>query len=173
MSKDSQRNSAFNAAASPKVHHARLEDIINFTPEKINHLRRGGIRNGAGRNTAEMQQMLDKVPPSQRAGVDGQSAARNVKNYLSDKDASHIISHKNGGPNHPDNIKWENQLINRKRGGHNMTRSAQRELNVTAQFNNLTGAIKAGLRAAPRGAAIGAITAAPFSMLRNGLRVVK
>jgi hypothetical protein len=40
MSKDSQRNSAFNAAASSKVYHARLEDIAQFTPEKINHLRR-------------------------------------------------------------------------------------------------------------------------------------
>ena len=173
MSKDSQRNSAFNAAASSKVHHARLEDIKNFTPEKINHLRRGGIRNGAGRNTAEMQQMLNKVPPSQRAGVDGQSAANNVKNYLSDKDASHIKSHNRGGSGHPDNIKWENKSINRARCDRNMTRSEQRNLNVTAQFDNLTGAIKAGFQAAPKGAAIGAITTAPFSMLRNGLRVVR
>ncbi len=173
MSKDSQRNSAFNAAAGSKVHHARLEDIAQFTPEKINHLRRGGIRSGAGRTEAEMGQLLDKVPPSQRAGIDGQSAAKSVKQYLSDKDANHIISHKNGGSNHPDNIKWENQLINRKRGGQNMTRSEQRNLNVTAQFENLTVAIKAGFRAAPKGAVIGAVTAAPFSMLRNGLRVVR
>ena len=173
MSKDSQRNSAFNAAASSKVHHARLDDISNFTPEKLNHLRRGGIRNGAGRTSAEMQQMLDKVPPSQRAGVDGQSAAKNVKNYLSDKDASHIKSHNRGGSGHPDNIKWENKSINRARGDRNMTRSEQTKLNVTAQFDNLTGAIKAGFQAAPKGAAIGAITAAPFSMLRNGLRVVR
>jgi hypothetical protein len=67
MSNDSQRNSAFNAAAHSKVYHAQLEDISQFTPEKINHLRRGGIRQGAGRNTAEMQQMLDptfrRLPP--------------------------------------------------------------------------------------------------------------
>lgn len=173
MSKDSQRNSTFNAAASSKVHHARLDDIKSFATSKFRHLQRGGIRKRLGRNTDEMQQMLDKIPPSQRAGSDGQSAAENVKNYLSDKDASHVISHKNGGSNHPDNIKWENKSINRARGDRNMTRSEQRNLNIAAQFNNLTGSIKAGLRAAPKGAAIGAITAAPFSMLRNGLRVVR
>ena len=54
-----------------------------------------------------------------------------------------------------------------------MTRQEQRSLNATAQFKNLTGAIEAGLQAAPKGAAIGAITTAPFSMLRNGLRVVR
>ena len=173
MSKDSQRNSAFNAAANSKVYHAQLDDLKNFTPEKLNHLRRGGIRSGAGRTNAEMQQMLNKVPASHRAGVDGQSAAKNVKQYLSDKDASHIKSHNHGGSGHPDNIKWENKSINRSRGDRNMTRQEQRSLNATAQFKNLTGAIKAGLQAAPRGAAIGAITTAPFSMLRNGLRVVR
>jgi hypothetical protein len=173
MSKDSQRNSAFNAAANSKVHHARLNDVAQFTPEKINHLSRGGIRQGASRTSTEMQQMLDKVPPSQRAGVDGQSAAYKVKEYLSDKDASHIKSHNRGGSSQPDNIKWENKSINRARGDRNMTRSEQTNLNVTAQFENLTGAIKAGFRAAPKGAVIGAVTTAPFSMLRNGLRVVR
>jgi hypothetical protein len=173
MSKDSQRNSAFNAAASSKVHHARLEDIAQFTPEKINHLRRGGIRSGAGRTDTEMLQMLDKVPPSQRAGIDGQSAAHKVKEYLSDKDASHIKSHNNGGSCNPDNIKWENKSTNRARGDRNMTRQEEINLNVTGQLENLTGAIKAGFQAASQGAAIGAITTAPFSMLRNGLRVVR
>ncbi|MGL6337873.1 MAG: hypothetical protein ACRC80_01890, partial [Waterburya sp.] len=116
MSNDSQRNSAFNAAASSEVYHARLENIAQFTPEKINHLRRGGIRSGSGRTEAQMQQMLDKVPPSQRAGIDSQAAAKNVKQYLSDKDASHIKSHNRGGSNSPDNIKWENKSINRARG---------------------------------------------------------
>ena len=43
MSKESIRNSAFNAAATSKVYHAQLKDISQFTPEKINHLSRGGI----------------------------------------------------------------------------------------------------------------------------------
>ena len=172
MSIDSQRKSAFNTAANSKVHHAQLKDIRQFT-EKTNHLRRGGIRRGAGRNTAEMQQMLDKIPPSQRAGIDGKSAANKVEKYLSDKDASHIKSHNQGGSHYFDNIKWENKSINRARGNRNMTRQEQIKLDVQVQFDNLAGAVKAGIQAAPKGAAIGVVTTAPFSMLRNGLRVVR
>ncbi|MGF1540132.1 MAG: hypothetical protein ACFCU5_06710 [Pleurocapsa sp.] len=173
MSNNSQRNSVFNTTANSKVYHAQLKDIRQFTPEKINHLRRGGIRQGAGRNTSEMQKMLDKIPPSQRAGVDGQSAAHKVKEYLSDKDASHIKSHHQGGSNHSDNIKWENKSINRARGDRHMTRPEQIKLDVQAQFDNLGGALKAGIYSAPRGAAIGAITTLPYSALKNGLKVVR
>ena len=173
MSKDFQRNSAFNAAANSKVYYAQLKDISQFTPEKINHLSRGGIRHGAGRTTAEMQQMLDKVPPSQRAGIDGQSAAYKVKEYLSERDASHIKSYNQGGSSHTNNIEWENKSINRARGDRHMTSSEQIKLDIQAQFDNLAGALKAGIEAAPRGAVIGAITTAPFAMLRNGLRVVR
>jgi uncharacterized protein YbbK (DUF523 family) len=172
MSQDSQRSSAFSAANS-KVHHARLSDVAQFTPEKLNHLRKGGIRQGAGRTTSAMQQMLDKVPSSQRAGVDGQSAAHKVKEYLSDKDVSHIKSHNQGGSGNSDNIKWENKSINRSRGDRNMTRQEQIKLDIQAQFDNLAGACKAGIKAAPRGAVIGAVTTLPFSALRNGFRVVR
>jgi hypothetical protein len=70
MSNDSQRNSAFNAAANSQVHHAQLKDIRQYNPEKLGHLQRGGIRTGAGRTEAQTQQMLEKIPPSQRAGLD-------------------------------------------------------------------------------------------------------
>jgi hypothetical protein len=173
MSQNYQRNSALNAAANAKIYHAQLDDIVRFTPDKINHLRRGGIRQGAGRSTAEMQQLLDKVPSSQKAGMDQQSAAYKVKEYLSDKDASHIQSHNRGGSSHSNNIKWENKSTNRARGDHNMTRPEQIKLDIQAQFDNLAGACKAGIKAAPRGAVIGAVTTLPFSALRNGLRVVR
>jgi len=173
MSDDSQRNSAANAAANAKVHHARLEDIGQFTSEKVNHFRRGGIREGAGRTTAEMQQLLDKIPPSQRSGSNGKTAASKVKEYLSDKDASHIEPHSKGGSNHPDNIKWENRSPNRARGDRPMTQKEQSLLDVQAQFDNLTGALKAGVEAAPRGAVIGVATTIPFALLRNALRVVR
>ena len=84
---NNQRNAAVNAAATAKVYHARLEDINKFTPDKFNHLQRGGIREGAGRDLAQMQEMLDKIPASQRAGIDKETAAYKVKEYLSDKDA--------------------------------------------------------------------------------------
>lgn len=173
MSDESQRNSVFNAAANSKVHHAQLNDIRKYTPEKLGHLQRGGIRNGAGRTETQTQQMLDKIPPSQRADVDGQSAAAKVKEYLADKDASHITPHSKGGSSHSDNIKWESKTTNRARGGQQMTQQEQKRIDVKAQIDNLTGALKAGLEAAPKGAIVGAITTAPFSMLRNALRVVR
>lgn len=173
MSDESQRNSAFNAAANTKVHHVQLSDIRQYTPEKLGHLRRGGIRTGVGRTEAQTQQMLDKIPPSQGAGSDGQSAAAKVKEYLADKDASHITPHSKGGSSHPDNIKWENKADNRARGDQSMTRQQQMRLDVKAQTDNLTGALKAGIEAAPKGAVLGAVTTAPFSMLRNALRVVR
>lgn len=110
--------------------------------------------------------MLEKIPPSQRAGINGETAAKNAKEYLSDKDASHITSYNRGGSSQPDNIKWENKSINRARGKRNMTLQEQRNLDITAQFDNLTGAIQAGVRATPKGAMIGAVTTAPFSILR-------
>lgn len=170
---DFQLNSAATAAANSTVHHAQLSDIKNYMPGKLNHLRRGGIRAGAGRTEAQAQQMIDKIPPSHRVGVDGQSAAAKVKEYLADKDASHITSHSQGGSGHPDNLKWENRSTNRARGGKEMTVQEQRQLNIKAQIDNLSGALKAGLEAAPKGAVVGAVTTAPFSLLRNGLRVVR
>lgn len=173
MSDESKCNSALNAAANSQVHHAHLGDIKNYTPEKLGHLQRGGIRSGAGRTEAQTQQMLDKIPPSQRAGVDGQSAAGKVKEYLKDKDASHIEPHSKGGFGHPDNMKWEHKSTNRARGDQPMTPQEQMQLDFKSQLDNLTGALKAGIGAIPKGAAIGAATTAPFSMLRNALRVVR
>lgn len=50
MSNNPERNFAINAAHNCKIHHAQLEDIAKFITEKINHLKRGGIRQGASRN---------------------------------------------------------------------------------------------------------------------------
>lgn len=155
--------------AALKVHHAQLSDIEKYAPEKLAHLQRGGIREGAGRIEAQAQKMLEQIPSSERAGVDGQSAAVKVKDYLQDKDVSHIIPHSKGGSNHVDNIKWENQSANRARGNQQMTYHDEIMLDVQAQFDNLTGALKTGLEAVPRGAAIGAIFTAPSSILRNSL----
>lgn len=173
MSQDSRRNSAVNTVARTKVHHAKFEDIKQFTPEKANHLKRGGIRSGSGRTDFEAQVMIDKSPPSQRAGVDGQAAAAKLKEYLVDKDASHKTSHNQGGSSDPNNMTWENKSLNRSRGDRNMTSQEQRQIAKQARVDNVNGAVQAGLNAAPRGAVIGAITTAPFSMLKNALKVVR
>ena len=181
MSDESQRNSIFNVIADLKVHHATLEDLKLHAPDKLSHLQRGGVRDGVGRNEAQTQQMLDKIPPTDRfssgdasrTGVDARSSAENVREYLTEKDASHLEPHSKGGSGHPDNIKWEDRSANRARGDRDMTPQEQIGLDIKAQVDNFVGAFKAGLEAAPKGAAIGAVTTAPFSMLRNALQVVR
>lgn len=171
MSENFQGNSPINAAANIKVHHPRISDL---PPNMLRKIYRGGIRSGeASRTTSEAMEMLNKIPPSQRAGIDGKSAARNVKKYLSDKHASHIKPHSKGGSNHPSNMKWENGKENTARGDKSMTLQEQMRLNGKWHFDNLTGAVKAGFKAVPLGAAVGAATTAPFSMLTNALRVVR
>ncbi|BAY66808.1 hypothetical protein NIES22_69520 (plasmid) [Calothrix brevissima NIES-22] len=171
MTDDSYRNSVINAAAATKVQHAQLQDLPLSAARKMY---KGGIRPGEPvRTRVQAQKMLEKIPPSQRAGIDGKSAANNAEHYLSDKHASHIKPHSKGGSNHPNNIKWENGKDNVARGGKPMTSIEQMRLNAKYHFDNLTGAVKAGLQAAPVGAAVGAITTIPFSLLTNGLRVVR
>ncbi len=171
MSEDSNRNSGFNVAANSHVYHVTLEDISQFTPEKVNHIYRGGIRQGASRTDTHAERMVDKIPASQRSGVDGQSAAARTKEYLSNKDASHINPHSKGGSAHPDNMKWENRSTNRARGDKPMTPKEQRTIDAKANLDNLSGALQRGMKAGLKGAVIGAVTALPFSFLRNALRV--
>ena len=171
MSDDSQRNSAVNSAATTNIHHVNLQDLPLSTARR---LYKGGVRPGEPiRTRIQAQEMLDKIPPSQRAGMDSQSAANNAKDYLSDKHASHIKPHSKGGSNDPSNIRWENGKDNMARGDKTMTSQEQMRLNAKYHFDNLTGAVKAGLQAAPMGAAVGAVTTVPFSLLTHGLRVVR
>ena len=179
MSDDSQQNSIFEtiaiaaAEASRQIHHVNLDDVKQYIPKKLNHLKKGGIRNGPVRNDAQAQQMIEKIPPSQRAGTDGQSAASKFKEYLSDKDASHVEPHSQGGSSHPDNIKWENKSANRSRGSQPMTSKEQIRIDAKFHIDNLTGALQSGLSAAPKGAVVGAVSTVPLSVLRNGLRVAR
>ncbi|MGD1704459.1 hypothetical protein [Dapis sp. BLCC M229] len=171
MSNDSERNSAVNAAATSKVYHAQFQDLYVSATRKFY---RGGVRPGeASRTYAQAQEMFNKVPPSQRMGTNAENAARNIRDYLSDKDASHVKPHSKGGSNDPSNIKWENAKNNRARGNKDMSLQEQTNLGAKWHVDNLTGAVKAGVKATPMGAAIGAVTTAPFSMLSNGLRVVR
>jgi hypothetical protein len=171
MSDEQERNSAFNAAANANVQHAQLQDLSLSAARR---LYKGGIRPGEPTRTrVQAQEMLDKIPPSQRVGIDGNSADANTQKYLSDKHASHIKPHSKGGSNDPKNIKWENAKDNLARGDKPMTSQEQMRLDAKWHFDNLTGSVKAGVKAAPLGAAIGAATAAPFSLLTNALRVVR
>ena len=171
MSENSQRNSAINAAANIKVHHAGIPDL---SPNMVRKMYRGGIRSGEpSRTTSQATEMLDKIPPSQRAGINGKSAGSNAEEYLVNKHGSHVKPHSKGGSNHPRNMRWEDAKQNTARGDKSMTWQEQMRLDAKWHFDNFTGAVKAGAKAAPLGAAIGAATTAPFSMLTNALRVIR
>lgn len=171
MPEDSNRNSGVNVAANVHVHHVTLEDISIFAPEKVDHIYRGGIRQGSRRNDVQAQQMVEKIPASQRAGVDGQTAAARTKQHLSGKDASHINPHSKGGSSDPSNLKWEDRATNRARGDKTMSPKEQRTIDAKANHDNLSGAVQRGMEAGVKGAVVGAITTLPFSFLRNSLRV--
>ncbi|MEH1882865.1 hypothetical protein [Nostoc sp.] len=70
----------------------------------------------------------------------------NTQKYLSDKHASHIKPHSKGGSNDPKNIKWENAKDNLVRGDKPMTSQEQIRLDAKWHFDNLTGAVKAGVK---------------------------
>jgi hypothetical protein len=158
-------NPAINVAATTNIKHTNLPDLHLSTVRK---LYRGGIRPGEPiRTRIEAQQMLEKIPPSQRV------RPSDAQQYLTDKHASHITPHSQGGSNQPNNIKFENAKDNLARGGEKMTLQEQMRLDAKWQFDNLTGAIKAGIQAVPKGAAVGALTILPFSLLSNALRVIR
>jgi hypothetical protein len=80
MSDDLEHNSAFNAAANINVQHSQLQDLSLNTARR---LYKGGIRPGEPTKTrVQAQEMLEKIPPSQRAGIDGKSAASIPKGCL-------------------------------------------------------------------------------------------
>lgn len=171
MSEESERNASLNAAANTRVYHADLTDL---PPHLVRKMYRGGIRSGEPlRTPAQAAEMLNKVPPSQRSGIDSHSAGTNLQDYLADKHASHVKPHSQGGSNKPNNLRWENAKDNLARSDRPMSGPEQVKLGAQWQLDNLTGAVKAGVKAAPMGAAVGAVTTAPVSLLRNALRVVR
>ncbi|WP_225894032.1 hypothetical protein [Atlanticothrix silvestris] len=134
MSDEQEHNSTFNAAANINIQHVQLQDLSLSAARR---LYKGGIRLGEPTRTRiQAQEMLDKIPPSQRVGIDGNSADVNTQKYLSDKHASHIKPHSKGGSNDPKNIKWENAKDNLARGDKPMTSQEQIRLDAKWHFDN-------------------------------------
>jgi hypothetical protein len=171
MSEESNRNSGFNAAANSHVHHVTLEvDLKNYaTPKVYERMYSGG--GGVRRTNVQAQKLLEKIPASHRAGIDAKSGAAKVTEYISDKDVSHIISRTKGGSSDPSNLKWEDHIPNKRRQDNPMNHKEQRGIDAKVTSDNFSGAFKMGMEAGVKGAVIGAVTALPFSFLRNALRV--
>ena len=170
MSKDSNRNSGFNATATSNVYQINtLEQLSRSLRYKMKAAGRGW------KPDEQALEMLHKVPAPHRTGANYQAAEANLRKYLSDKDASHINPHSKGGSSHPDNLKWEPRSSHRPskdpRGDKPMTPKEQRAIDAKANLDNFSGAMQRGMEAGLKGAVIGAVTTLPFSFLRNALRV--
>jgi hypothetical protein len=170
MSEDSNRNAGFNTAANSHVHHVTLEDIGQYASRKVyKRMYSGG--GGVRRTGVQAQKLLEKIPASHRAGIDAKSGAAKVTEYISDKDVSHIIARTKGGSSDPSNLKWEDHISNKTRQNNPMTHREQRAIDAKGNSDNFSGAFKMGMEAGVKGAVIGAVTALPFSFLRNFLRI--
>ena len=113
----------------------------------------GGLREGQ-RNLEQMQQMFEKIPPAERCGINFENALQNIENYLSDKHFSHKQAYVNGGSGDANNIYLENARDNLARGRKDMTPEEFRNLQYQYHVDNVVGAAKNGLKAAPKAAAM-------------------
>ncbi|HIK24381.1 MAG: hypothetical protein P3X23_011550 [Thermosynechococcus sp. Uc] len=166
--------SALKAAAEVEIHPAKLGDITQYAPNKVGQLYRGRIGSSSSGTVFEAQQMLEKIPPSQRAGATLEAAAANApRAYLEGKKANHIVPYSKKGSAPSNNLEWESSALNRARGAQAMSQQEQMQLTSQARVENLKGALNAGLEAAPKGAMIGAGATLFLSVLRNGLALAR
>ena len=83
-----------------------------------------GMRDGRRSQELAEEFCMRHVPRSVRER--GRGA---VERFLARKDASHIVSHRNGGSSHPRNLVLEDRSLNRARQGRDMTRTEVRDAN--------------------------------------------
>jgi hypothetical protein len=80
------------------------------------------------RSDADVMDLFNKIPGTSKLG----DSHRNISDFLSNKQGSHIRSHQHGGSNKADNIVWEIGADNLRRGARNMTGGEQ----VYIRFHN-------------------------------------
>ena len=126
-------------------------------------LRRAGLRSGKGRGEMEQKALFEKIPPQVRTNENW------VRNYLADKDASHIKPHQQGGSGNVDNLVWENRSINRARGAQPMDDAALASAGRADEAADLA-ALQTNLGDA---LAAGAMTGGLLSVLDEELNLVR
>lgn len=108
----------------------RFLDVSQIESQHLlERLARGGIREGAGRNITEMNEILELMPFGILAGKDAELKATE---FIKDKDISHIIPYSHGGSNHAENLVFENSSANRARGAREISTN---ELEVIKEQN--------------------------------------
>ncbi len=91
-------------------------------PNLARRLQNAGVRRGDGpRSSADVMGLFDQIPGPSKLGA----KEWDIRVFLSDKQASHIHPHSQGGGNGADNILWELGLHNHQRGAQVMTGGEQ------------------------------------------------
>jgi hypothetical protein len=124
------QNSAIELGASGGAIAAALQDLPQTAealaremPKIAHRFRyRAGLRVGdAPRSDADVMKLFEKIPGPSKLG----EREANIRQFLADKQGSHIISRHQGGSNGADNILWEVGADNLRRGAKVMTGGEQ------------------------------------------------
>ncbi|HEY9867190.1 MAG TPA: hypothetical protein V6D21_23645 [Candidatus Obscuribacterales bacterium] len=146
------------------AHNIRFENLPTGLRFKFS---RAGVR-AEVRNLQQAAQVFESIPAQIRA--QGPEA---IRNFLQDKDWSHIKAHINGGGSEANNGIFENFMVNRKRGGVDMTHkelATAKKVLADAAFKSAVAEI---VGATLKGAIVAGVIELVFSLLENSLLYVE
>jgi hypothetical protein len=93
-------------------------ELAQEMPRVATRISRAGLRPGDPlRSDPEIMALFNKIPGSSKLGA----KESNIRQFLADKHASHIMSRHHGGGHHSKNIVWELRTWNLARGSRDMT----------------------------------------------------
>lgn len=97
---------------------ATARELAEHMPQVSRRISRAGLRSGdSTRGAPDIMELFGKIPGTSKLRIQ----ETDIQDFLNSRDASHIISVKNGGGNQPSNLVWELSGWNRIRGPANMT----------------------------------------------------
>lgn len=146
------------------AHNIRFENLPKGLRFKFS---RAGVR-AEVRNLQQAAQVFESIPAQIRA--QGPEA---IRNFLQDKDWSHIKAHINGGGSEANNGIFENFRVNRKRGGVDMNPkelAAAKKVLASAAFKTAVAEI---VGVTLKGAIVAGVIELVFSLLENSLLYVE
>lgn len=98
------------------------QDLAQEMPKLADRLQRAGLRKGdTTRSDVDITKLFEKIPGTSKLGASETA----IREFLADKQGSHIISRQKGGSNRADNILWEIGIDNMRRGARTMTTGEQ------------------------------------------------
>ena len=146
------------------AHNIRFENLPRQLQFKFATV---GVREGM-RSVQEAAKVFESIPAQIRA--QGPEA---IRNFRQGKDWSHIKAHVNGGGSEANNGIFENFMVNRKRGGVDMTHkelAAAKKVLADAAFKTAVAEI---VGATIKGAIVAGVIELVFSILENSLLYVE